>query len=74
MREGLLGTEDWDWAGPIFWYAARDRSTDPADREGNFGLVRQDFGAKPAYAAFVSTVDDTGAAPGTFDEFFPAAR
>ncbi len=56
VQQGLTGTGDWAWAGPIFWYAARDRGTNLADREANFGLLRHDFSAKPAYAVFAATV------------------
>jgi hypothetical protein len=38
------------FAGPLFWYSARDTGTDPADAEQHFGLLRHDGSAKPAYA------------------------
>jgi hypothetical protein len=38
------------FAGPLFWYAHRDRGTDPIDREEHFGVLRVDGTAKPAYA------------------------
>lgn len=38
------------FAGPLFWYAARDWGTDPVDREEHFGVLRVDGSAKPAYA------------------------
>jgi len=44
----------WDWAGPLFWYSARDAGTNAHDREHNFGLVRRDFSQKPSFAAFQS--------------------
>ena len=69
-RQGLVGSLEWPWSGPIFWYAARDRGTDPADREANFGLVRMDFTAKPAYAAFVATIDRSDTAPAPFNDTF----
>jgi hypothetical protein len=40
------------WAGPLFWYAARDLGTSNATRENFFGLLRNDFTPKPAYTAF----------------------
>lgn len=40
------------WAGPLFWYAARDLGTSDATRENFFGLLRNDFTPKPAYSAF----------------------
>lgn len=42
----------WSWAGPLFYYSLKDAGTDPTDREQNFGLVRNDFSAKPSLAAF----------------------
>jgi hypothetical protein len=69
-RAGLLGAQDWAWSGPIFWYAARDRGTDPADREANFGLVRMDFSPKPAYSAFTETIDRSASAPAPFNDLF----
>jgi hypothetical protein len=42
----------WRWAGPSFLYSLRDRGTNAADLEQNFGLVRNDWSKKPAYEAF----------------------
>lgn len=70
VRQGLLGIQDWAWSGPIFWYSARDRVTDLADREANFGLVRMDFSPKPAYAAFVETIDRSATAPTPFNDSY----
>jgi polysaccharide biosynthesis protein PslG len=42
----------WRWAGPLFWYSARDAGTDPGDREDHFGLVRRDFAPKGSFAAY----------------------
>jgi hypothetical protein len=42
------------FAGPLFWYSARDTGTDRADAEQNFGLLRHDGSAKPAYAALAA--------------------
>jgi len=39
------------FTGPLLWYQLRDQGTDPADREQNFGLLRHDGSAKPAYTA-----------------------
>ena len=46
----LLGS--YRWAGPLFWYAYRDRRSGPLDWEDFCGLVRNDFSPKPAYAAY----------------------
>lgn len=39
------------YAGPLFWYAARDSGPSRLDREENFGLLRRDGLPKPAYGA-----------------------
>lgn len=56
-QAGLLRSayEEWgqrDWAGPLFWYSARDAGTNPRDREHNFGLVHRDFSPKPSLSAY----------------------
>ena len=53
------------WAGPLFWYAMRDAGTDPADREQNFGLIRNDFTPKKSLATFTATVASVFGAPVT---------
>ena len=42
----------YSWAGPLFWYAARDLGTDSSTREDFFGLLRNDFSPKLAYVAY----------------------
>jgi polysaccharide biosynthesis protein PslG len=42
----------WSWAGPSFLYSFRDHGTDPSDYMENFGIIRHDWTAKPAYSAF----------------------
>jgi hypothetical protein len=42
------------FAGPLFWYSARDTGTDPDDEEQHFGLLRHDGSTKPAYAALAA--------------------
>lgn len=39
------------YAGPLFWYSARDSGTGGHDREQHFGLLRADGSPKPAYDA-----------------------
>ncbi|GAB1646604.1 hypothetical protein [Krasilnikovia sp. MM14-A1259] len=39
------------YAGPLFWYCARDSGTSGRDREEHFGLLRADGSPKPAYHA-----------------------
>jgi polysaccharide biosynthesis protein PslG len=41
----------YDWAGPLMWYAGRDLGTATTTRENFFGLLRNDFSAKPAFTA-----------------------
>ena len=60
VTDTLQATAQLSWAGPVFFYAARDAGTDPNDREHNFGLVRRDFSPKPAWAALVARL---GTAP-----------
>ena len=44
-------------------YQLRDTSTEPDSWESNFGLVREDFSARPAYAAFRQAVAAVGVRP-----------
>lgn len=44
----------YDWAGPMLWYSERDVGTTAETRENFYGLLRHDFSAKPAYAAFAA--------------------
>ncbi len=40
------------FTGPLIWFQARDRGTNPADLGSNFGLLHADGRPKPAYAVF----------------------
>lgn len=51
LRQGYDQWRRWTFTGPLFWYTHRDRGTDAADPEDNFGLVTHDGRAKPALAA-----------------------
>ena len=42
----------YSWAGPLFWYSGRDLGTSRDTRENFFGVVRNDFSAKPSFAAY----------------------
>jgi polysaccharide biosynthesis protein PslG len=44
--------DSYKWAGPLFWYAARDQGSDRGTREDFYGLLRNDFSAKPAFQAY----------------------
>src|SRR5205823_8509465 len=61
--DAIQAIGQWAWAGPLFWYAARDTGTDPGDVEQNFGLLRHDFSAKPALAAFTAATHEGAVAP-----------
>jgi len=52
VTTALAKLTSWRWAGPSFLYSLRDRGTNAADLEQNFGLVRNDWSKKPAYDAF----------------------
>ncbi|MEA3214010.1 MAG: polysaccharide biosynthesis protein PslG [Acidimicrobiia bacterium] len=51
LEEGYLRALRWDWVGGIFLYQLRDAGPDQADLEENFGLLRHDYSAKPAWFA-----------------------
>jgi polysaccharide biosynthesis protein PslG len=42
----------YSWAGPLFTYTSRDYGTSTSTRENFFGLLHNDFTAKPSYAAY----------------------
>jgi hypothetical protein len=44
------------YAGPLFWYSARDTGTSATDREQHFGVLRNDGSHKPAYATLQSVL------------------
>ena len=52
VTDGYAKWKTWSFAGPLFWYSARDQGTDTADREQNFGLVHNDYSSKPSLAAY----------------------
>jgi hypothetical protein len=52
VRSAYERWDSWRWAGPLFWYSARDAAMDPRDREAHFGLVRRDFSPKASFAAY----------------------
>jgi hypothetical protein len=51
----------WDYVHAATQYNLRNKGTDPADREDNFGLVERDFDKKLAYLAFKAAL--TGDTP-----------
>lgn len=46
--------EKWSWAGPLIYFELRDRGTNPAVDEENFGVVRRDLSLKPAAKALIA--------------------
>ena len=42
-----------DYVGPVYLYSILDTGSDLADPEDNFGLIRQDFTAKPAFGIWL---------------------
>ncbi|GGG21774.1 hypothetical protein GCM10007304_39500 [Rhodococcoides trifolii] len=51
---GVQAARSLPYAGPIFVHAIRDRGTDPAATEDNYGLLRKDFSRKPAFDQLLS--------------------
>lgn len=49
--------QQWDWAGPLIYFELRDRGTNPAVDEDNFGVVRRDLSLKPAGEALIGRHD-----------------
>ncbi len=47
----------------LFFYNLRNKGTNPAEREDNFGLVRRDFSPKPAWHAYKEMTAALGAEP-----------
>lgn len=52
VQEAYAATASYNWAGPLFWYSYKDLSSDTADKENFFGLLRADGSKKPAYDIF----------------------
>jgi hypothetical protein len=52
VTNAYAAIQQWSWAGPLLWYSMRDAGTDLTYSEHNFGLIRYDFSAKSALAAF----------------------
>lgn len=44
--------KSYGWAGPLFVWSSRDNSTDASSNYNFFGLLRNDFSAKPSFAAY----------------------
>lgn len=46
--------QTYSWAGPMFWYSQRDTGTTMETQENFYGILRHDFSAKPAFAAYAT--------------------
>ena len=51
LTEALILAEEYEWAGPLFWYSYKDLGTSTDTIENFFGLLRFDGSKKPAYIA-----------------------
>lgn len=49
IADGLTLARSWSFVGPLFLYETQDANTGSTDVEENFGLLRTDGSAKPAY-------------------------
>jgi GH35 family endo-1,4-beta-xylanase len=56
VKDAYAKWKTWSFAGPLFWYSARDQGTNSADREQNFGLVKNDYSPKPSFSAYQAVV------------------
>jgi hypothetical protein len=59
LSDAIDQWNEWEWTGPLFIYSWRDRGTDPADREQNFGLVDHKDEPKPALHALLAITGGT---------------
>ena len=59
FTEALRLSQSWsDWTGPLMLFSGRDRGTDPADRELNFGFIRYDWSSKVGRNALTAALRD----------------
>ena len=52
VREAYDLIATWPYVPVAVWYGLRDTGRDPQSRLDNYGLLRADWSAKPAYSAF----------------------
>ena len=52
VDEALAKVAEWEYVDVAIYYELIDMSPDPGEPNGNFGLLRHDFGEKPAFGAF----------------------
>ena len=49
ISQAIGGSRSTSYLGPLFIHSLRDAGTNSADREQNFGLLRNDWSQKPSY-------------------------
>ena len=52
LRDAFAQLRSWPYVPVAVWFNLRATTSDPADRVGNYGLLRYDGSPKPSYAAF----------------------
>jgi polysaccharide biosynthesis protein PslG len=63
IKDTFAIASGWDYVKAALVYNLRNKGTDPAGREDQFGMLNRDFSAKPAWAAFQQAMADAGNAP-----------
>jgi len=49
---------DWEWTGPLIWYAYNNAGDNPSEPEDNFGLTDSNLNPKPSLNAFTNVIDN----------------
>jgi hypothetical protein len=52
LEAAITRARSWPYVRAVLWYTLQDTGTDPADRLGNYGLLRAGGDPKPSHAAF----------------------
>jgi polysaccharide biosynthesis protein PslG len=65
ITDGFRFARSLGYTGPLFVFSGRDRGTNIADREQNFGVVRYDWSEKPGMPALRAAAGTTTTAPTT---------
>ncbi len=55
-EQAVAVTKTQSWAGPLFWYSYKDRSTDMSTSENFYGLLRADGSRKPVFDALGAAI------------------
>ena len=67
IADGIAEARRLGWVQKVFVYSMRDRGTNRADVEQNFGLLYQNFSAKPSRAVVASAASGCAAANDTLE-------